>query len=207
MKTIYCKDIFSAAFSFHLADTIIDENKKSYIHNHDFYEFFIVKEGSLYHHIGTKTMKVDAKTLCFIQPENEHCFSKGSAKTAAIFTNVAFTGEILEEVCSFLVNGLSVKDLPLTDMPIALSSVVYNALIDKIAHLQEITGNHPPVYRNALLKSTLADVIILFNQYTSSQIHQAPTWLTHVVMEMRKEQNYLLGLKRFIALSGKSRSI
>lgn len=79
----------------HIARAVAPERKHWRTHRHDFYECFVVEEGSGWHLIEGKRVRLEAGQMAFIRPEHEHGFS-ATAKDALAITNVALEAAAAE---------------------------------------------------------------------------------------------------------------
>lgn len=72
----------------HMAITRLRPAQITALHKHDFYEFFLVLDGSGVHHINHKREKLEKGHLVVIQPDDCHFFSVDRGESLA-FVNVA----------------------------------------------------------------------------------------------------------------------
>lgn len=204
MKSLFGKDFFIQNIPVSIADTVLTKNEVTFIHNHvDFYEFFILKEGIIQHNLNGNVQTVSGKSLCFVVPEDVHSFCKDENCKKAIFLNVAFSIKLYAEVASFLEN-IYIDFSKVSNRVVPLNSDYYNILLDKVNLIQDITNQLSTENRISILKSIIADVLMLLIKNNAANKSYIPEWLSSSYNEMKKEENYISGLKRFIELSGKS---
>lgn len=82
------------------------------LHNHNFYEFFIITKGSAVHEINGETSVLKTGTLYFIRPDDCHRISS-QTEQSCIHMNICIVGERLEKICSALgvtANGLCKRE-------------------------------------------------------------------------------------------------
>ena len=68
------------------------------MHNHDYYEFFIISSGKTNHTLNGKTRELSAGTLAFIRPEDCHQFTPVDG-CFCIHINLAATEDKLAQLC------------------------------------------------------------------------------------------------------------
>lgn len=192
-------DIF---VNFHIAETVLKNAHSTFEHTHDFYELFFITDGMLKHHINGKALLLATNTLSIIFPSDQHCFQKQGVKDTH-FINLAFPANLFDQVLalyqSFYENPLSSFQGKFVELPPGLSQ----SLLSKITHLYRDLSPMNERAKKDLLISLLLDVLIVLNNINSSEL-APPDWLLKAFEQMRSRENYLLGLPRFIELSGKS---
>ncbi|MDD7214131.1 MAG: AraC family transcriptional regulator [Clostridia bacterium] len=80
-------------FSFHFCD-----NWTGYMHNHNYYEFFIVTKGKLTHIINDKSEELSCRTIYFITPSDKHIILPLKGYESQ-HINIAVTPERLKLIC------------------------------------------------------------------------------------------------------------
>ena len=63
-----------AGESFHLAASVLPAETPAVSHTHDYFEVFLVTEGSCIHQINGAQQKLTVGNLVFIKPLDQHCF-------------------------------------------------------------------------------------------------------------------------------------
>lgn len=71
------------------------------LHNHNFYEFFVITKGSVFHEINGETSVLKTGMLYFIRPEDCHRISS-LAEQSCIHMNICIVKERFEKICSAL---------------------------------------------------------------------------------------------------------
>ncbi|GBF72446.1 AraC family transcriptional regulator [Paenibacillus sp. 598K] len=81
------------------------ESFDTFLHDHDFYEFAYIAEGSGFHHVGDDIHKVIKGQLCFIPIGIPHVFrpqSTNAAKHRLIVYNCVFPARVLAKLAEFV---------------------------------------------------------------------------------------------------------
>ena len=203
MLKLYSKNIFAERSPIHIAYTIFNNEERSYEHNHDFCEFFIVESGKLHHIINGLQYTIHEKHLCFINANDVHSFQKVKNSEDVAMLNVAFKEELLVEAFDYLFHE---KDNILTSSKghILLNVNSYELVIRKINLLMDIGLESFSHKQTFLFKSLLIDVLCQFADDDLKSNSEIPVWLINSMREMRRKENFVEGLDRFIQLSEKS---
>ena len=78
------------------------------LHDHDYYEFFIITSGKTNHILNGKRQELGEKILCLIRPQDRHQFTP-MPDGRCIHINLPVTREKLEQLCAAV--GTSLQDL------------------------------------------------------------------------------------------------
>ena len=175
------------------------------IHNHDFYEVFLITEGNVYHIInGTKDL-LEEGSLLFIRPDDIHYYEKYGIKDCKLL-NFAFPIVTMEALQQFLGKGFHAEEMLYSKTPpkSVLSQMEINQLIDKFQKIATIPNHLKPEVKTELR----ALLVELFINYFSHRHHEIkpsiPTWLENLTQEMKKQENFTAGLPRLQELNPKS---
>ena len=199
------KDIFQGR-ECHVAETVLYEKRRTFLHDHDFYELFIITQGDVLHLVNKEVRIIQRNTLCLVCPEDMHQFEKADEEEAHFF-NIAFLPSVMEEAyhaASLLLqteigNGQDVLH------EIMLSENLSEIFLHKMKLLSSDPAEITKEQRHAMLVSLAADCLIwLAGKRGSKSETFVPGWLRNACREMNKEENYTAGIERFVALTGKS---
>lgn len=180
------------------------ENPKN-LHNHDFYELFILVEGEAIHRINGERIKFEKGALCFVRKEDVHDFFMVNNRPFKFF-NMTFSEKNLTEIFSFLGSGfpsealLSEKTAPM----VTLSPKDLKWFINKLDAAISLPADDASK-RGTMLK------ILIFNAFTrffsdyDEKNADMPEWLKELMENMRTQGNYIDGTERLFALSNKTR--
>lgn len=193
------EDIFT---QFHIAETILKDTCYTFEHTHDFYELFLITDGQLKHQINGKVLQLATNSLSIIYPSDQHYFQKTGTQDTH-FINLAFSAKTFDQSLS-LYQSFCNDPLPSfqgksVELPLESSQ----CLLSKIFYLYRDLFPLNQRQKTEILISLLLDALISFNNISSSN-PSPPEWLLAACDQMKLRDNYLLGLPRFIELSGKS---
>lgn len=89
---------------------IISQSERLVNHYHDYYEVFLVTDGSVYHTVnGVKTL-LEKGDLLFIRPDDIHLLDYNNNKAFCI-ANLAFTADICDKLFSYIEGGCDTKKI------------------------------------------------------------------------------------------------
>jgi AraC family cel operon transcriptional repressor len=177
-------------------------------HCHDFYEIFLTVEGTVTHHVNGRTQKLPQGSLVFIRPDDVHGYrydNPNSAETAYI--NFTFTRETAEQLFSYLSDGFPSKQLLACDMPpcVLLSHADTRWLVSRISALNCADWQDKKALKMQM-RVLLLDVFTrFFGEVFKGDGQELPRWLSHLMTQMERPENFVLGNERMVELSGRSR--
>ena len=202
MIKLFYQDIFAGA-TYHIADTILKTNAKTFEHTHDFFEIFIVTEGKIAHLTGTAEEYLEKRQLVFVEPDSVHSFRKLSS-TNAHFVNIAFTKELYSYIRKMYFRYMEKtgeeRDFQTS---VLVPEKLYESILLRIAYIneQQILPGEKNV-ENILAGLLLEMLMLLYSE--NIQKTPAPQWLSHAYERMREPQNFIMGIQCFVKISGKS---
>jgi AraC family cel operon transcriptional repressor len=174
-------------------------------HAHDYYEAFVMLSGSVKHTSVGKSYKISAGDFVFIRPRDVHKFTPISDGEFS-FINLTFTEKTFQDMARYLGDGFPTEALiNAEDSPRAcLTQGELLNLESKISYLS--TVNHESLSDlKTVLRIMLIELITShFYSYTAPT-EKLPPWLEKLLVTMRNDSNFTLGLDRMIELSGKTR--
>jgi AraC family transcriptional regulator, dual regulator of chb operon len=186
----------------HIGDSVFTSTWKDQGHCHDFYEFFIVRNGRIIHRLNGTDYTQTAGDICFILPDDVHSFGVPRNAGKALITNVAFSSDLLMNVYQFMTEGRLV-DFPKMRYWFKPSLSLLTEIDRKIELLRDTMANSQQK-RKTILRTLVVDIITELSFSHSDQDAAIPQWLVHATEEMKKKENYVVGMPRFVGLSGKS---
>jgi AraC family cel operon transcriptional repressor len=195
------------ADGFHVAETILGGNARTFIHSHDFYEVFLVTSGQVYQRLNGSEELLGEGCLYFIHPEDTHCFRTANTVSAA-FVNLAFSPELYRLATGLFdsytrtesaENRLPVPGARTVRLPALLRESIYFKLLYPSCGLAGIFK----LARRDILLGTLLDCFCFLRGQGAGE-SAAPAWLVRAYEAMRKDHNYVWGIRRFVELSGKT---
>lgn len=184
---------------------VYSESEKFTEHAHEYYEIFVMLSGRAKHSCNGKNMTIGVGDIFFIRPSDLHRFSIINNEVFS-FINLTFTKETFDSLRKYLGAGFPFEVLLLSESsPCAqLSSTELAALESRIAYLSTITYNSPENLKTALRIMLIELFISHFYNYLPPT-KKTPLWLERLLVTMRSDGNFALGIDRMVELSGKTR--
>jgi AraC family transcriptional regulator, dual regulator of chb operon len=173
-------------------------------HCHDFYEIFLITQGSIIHYVNEKHQLLAAGSMVFIRPEDIHYYGSHN-RNECQFINIAFSCSTLKELINYLGDPLQNERFLSADEPshVVLAESDKSASIRKLEQLALIPRTDKNQIRT-YLRLILADFIFNYFLRDNGSLESVPLWLEQLVTEMKKRENFREGLKQLMKLSDKS---
>ncbi len=171
------------------------------LHTHDYYEIFYVMEGKAIHEVNDETLVLTKGTLIFIRPSDTHQFKFINNYDMEILF-IGIGKEIVESVCNFMELDLLEFHKFKTPPMIKLEG---SHCWDMAQKLQLISKMERGIERRRYFMSIFTDIAYQLYYHEDNQEDTViPIWLSNLIDEMGKKDNYLQGLTRMIELANVS---
>jgi len=175
-------------------------------HDHDFHEIILIRKGVVRQVVNDSVVDLKTGVICLIAPSDVHYFEEVAAYPDAWFTNVACTKELYEQAAGRLARQparfggrgpvvLSPASRPLFSFVVSLVDPLKNFHAQPHALREQAAGT-------ALL--AILNEAAMNCPQGDGDAENMPRWLRAALRAMEEERNYVEGLPRLIALSGKS---
>lgn len=204
IEKLMAKDIIDLETEIHYHFLTHTENSCT-IHNHDFYEIFIIIKGSVIHNINGMRQRLTEGSMVFIRPQDIHYYEKDENEENHII-NLAFTFTLAQELFLYLGDGFHSERILKCDFPsIVMLSTYEKALVmNKIKELFVIPNIDKKITRTQA-RILLFELITSYFHYGEyHNIKEMPLWLKNTLKEMSKAENIKEGLGALIRLSDKT---
>jgi AraC family cel operon transcriptional repressor len=175
------------------------------VHNHEFYEIFLLAYGSAIHHVNGESVGLQEGSLVFMRPEDIHYYELCGENSCGII-NLAFPVRTLNALFDYLGAGFLIDRLIKTKLPpiALLSSHECDEAKKRLESLNTLQRNDKQRIRTevrVLIMEFLTKYFPLEREHRSKVL---PDWLEELKAEMRKKENFTEGISAMLALSGKS---
>lgn len=182
----------------HIADLLLNKNINTTVHTHNFYEFFIVIRGEFIEMHNDTSSLITTKSFRFVKPSDYHYFIGSANSDKNILRNIAVEEKYLDN----LIKNAGIEDSRRIFNKFILSDFIFESFKTKSEML--LSQNRSiNISKNYIFESLFSDILIGISEQLNNKAH-TPAWLRSAYNEMKKRENYLIGLQRFIELSGKS---
>lgn len=174
-------------------------------HCHDFFEIFLIISGEISHFINEYTIHLPEGTLVFIRPDDIHGYLH--YKKSCEYINLTFTQETAKELFSYLSSGFPAKELLDAKMPpsVILNTTERKRLLHEISELNTVNWQNKTALK-LRMRALLANIFVrYFSNIPKESSDELPLWLSLLIKDMEKPENFTIGAKQMVKLSGKSR--
>ncbi|GHV42128.1 transcriptional regulator ChbR [Spirochaetia bacterium] len=187
------------------ASYITSKTQLKVCHCHDYYEIFLVDQGSAEHRINNTSRWISGGFLCFIRPRDTHYYDAMSADFRII--NIIIPETIISSLFKFLGPGYEKERFLSPPLPPSVT-LDFSELTNLIRELEQLIL-HKKIMKDS---SDVAYRMSIFNLMTKyfpvnhfdKSSGQIPQWLRWLSLEMLKKENFKKGLPALYKLSGKS---
>lgn len=168
------------------------------IHSHSFYEYFLVVGGRALHEVNGTTQLLERGSLVLVRPDDEHCY-KDYGSPQFIFYNAGIPEAMMASLDTLYGGGIKA----LTALPLPKQVQLNEGQTQRLeTELEQLRMLRPGQKRDALFSVVLAQVIYyVLTGEAGDEKHRVPEWMARVLSEMEKEENFVVGLPRLLALS------
>lgn len=180
--------------------------KGTLAHRHDFSEIIFINSGSVIHRVNGERQVLSSGNLVFLRPDDEHCFLPDGQSEMVEIIMVDFSLDLFLSMSIYFENDFFLQQLTASVLPplFKLKPDWANELYTKFLKLNSPTLS--PQFRKIKVKMMLADLFSRFfindmNLLTESQV---PKWLETLCIQMRKVENFSLGIERMQQLAFRS---
>ncbi len=198
----YSFDSFRADHSY---ASIIDNPAQLRIqHTHDFFEISLVRSGACAHHINGAVQRLQVGSMSFIRPDDVHCYQPLTPSFSII--NVLISAGTIRALFDYLGNGfeparlLEEKTAPVAHMSYTDFAGVQNELEQLILY-KKLLGDKADAMFNITLMKIITQHFPLALTYKHTDI---PSWLSLLLLEMLKEENFTQGIDVMHKLCGRT---
>jgi AraC family transcriptional regulator, dual regulator of chb operon len=166
------------------------------LHRHDFYEFFLVTRGRVWHIANDRRELLEAGALVLMRPPDAHRYERFEAEDCELI-NLAFTAATFEAVVAFL--GMAPSGLldSLTPPVRRLSPVEAEFARDRL----QAVGRRQGQAMRAEARAVVADLFVRHFVSPPDPVRAPlPAWLVQLMGEMQQRENFVAGLPRLYEL-------
>jgi len=189
-----------------LHSIIYDINYKVSLHNHSYYEVFLLFLGEMYHEVNGELQDIPCYSVIFIRPEDRHrYYQKGSVSCGLI--RLWLTPQIFDSLTYFLGNSLGLNRLLAEKLPpvLSITEVDMQGFLDRFEAIFSLSPLEE-TKRISSLKLILLEIVLLLLGYIEKVKKEfLPPWLEQLCNEMSLKCNFTLGIDRLFQLSHVSR--
>ena len=157
------------------------------LHDHDYYEFFIITSGRTNHILNGACQELEEKTLCLILSQDRHQFTPLPG-AQCIHINLAVTRQKLEQLCAAI--GTSLPELlQVSRRQLRLPDADFAQFKQSAREINLLRENHAP---ERLVTMTvcqmLASAIVILEKQNTGIAPDAPQWLLQLLRRIHSPE-------------------
>jgi AraC-like DNA-binding protein len=170
-------------------------------HTHDFFEFFFVLNGKAIHLINGEKQVISKGSFVFIRPKDAHQYNFINDYDMELLS-LGVSNKIMKETCQYL--GIKEETFITPKLPnhISFEGSDYWKMSEA---LLQIDKKEPGLERRRYFMSLLPNLLYQILYSKNKDLTILPIWLSALLEEMNKQENYIAGLSRMLDLSDVSR--
>ncbi|MBP3397275.1 MAG: helix-turn-helix domain-containing protein [Clostridia bacterium] len=175
-------------------------------HFHDYYEVFLLLEGAVTHHVNGHAVPLGRGSLVFIRPNDTHDYLLRAGERFSML-NMTATRDTVEGLLDYLAEGFPAAELLSAALPptVLLEESDFQYILTQMTAIRAI-GEDETARRKTALRILLFRIFTrFFAGFREQTEERGPLWLERLAAEMRRDGNFIQGIPRMVALSGKSR--
>lgn len=171
------------------------------LHTHTFYEFFLINKGKGIHRInGSSTLLLEG-SFVLIRPSDRHGYDFLNQYDLELI-NVSFLPVHFDHICRLLDCSSSLFTQPNLCPQLTLREPALSDIREKMLRIGSLEKG---VKRKQYLLSVLPYFLYQFlSALPTAQASPLPAWLSGLVSQMEKPENFVAGLPRLIELANLS---
>lgn len=199
------RDVFNPGSSFYISFFYSMKQVMTELHSHDFYEIFIVLLGNSIHHVNGESTRLTKGMLVLVRPDDIHAYEK-IENLEIQFVNFAFRKEIFEAAVDYLGSDTSKEALLESAFPptLLIGEKLKEQLYGRMETLNSIP-EHESLCKEIELRLLVMELLAEFFRGIHPDSREIlPEWIKDVMLEMRKKENFSLGLPALKSLAMKS---
>lgn len=186
------------------ANIISDPEQLAVFHCHDYYEIFVVSQGTATHRINGVSQSLEPGMLYFVRPDDVHAYLNPSSKFQII--NIMVPSPVFRQFLDYVGDDYYGRRLfsPVLPPHTTLSRNELESLMESLRQLM-VSRRIMKTASDTLFRITLFRLLTTyFPVLPEKNSLPIPDWLKIVNMEMMKKPNFTEGLPALYRLSGKS---
>ncbi len=165
------------------------------LHDHDFYELFLITEGRLTHLINNNEVILETGDLVFIRPRDQHCYRQINGEDSHLI-NLAFPSHTLTDLFTYLGEGFAPARLLDAELPptLHLQDKAQHEILSRLNQLNNIPHIEKSRIRTQL-RLVLAELLgRFFTHEPASNGVGTVSWFQELCQQMKQPHNLREGV-------------
>lgn len=169
------------------------------IHSHDFYELFLVPQGSAVHLINGRSQLLTEGSFVLIRPGDVHRYDVFSNADFELLS-IGIPATLFARLCEYLQLDRAQFDAPALPLHCVLSGSTLSDVKNKLLKSQRIRD----AQAGALYMSSLFPYLVQLFLVSPAPEALLPQWLSALLEKMDEPEHFTAGLPRLLALANMS---
>ena len=184
---------------------VYSETERFRPHWHEYYEVFVMLEGTAVHKVNGATIKLQKGTLTFIRPADCHDYIVEKDGSCSLL-NITYSTETVEEVLTYLGAGFPVAALLEAPLPpeVRLSEYEFSRFNRRMDTIRALDP-HDSQKRKTLLRILLFDILTRHFSGGETVTERIPAWLEEMCEAVKRDGGFTRGTEYFLSLTDRSR--
>jgi len=171
-------------------------------HNHNYYEIFLTVKGDVNHYINGGIQHLSEGNLLFIRDFDVHDYASCNSKSFE-FLNLSFKKSTAEKLFAYLGDGFNSETLLKAEYPPCVSLGRERERL--FYSLMELNSFENKQIAKTKMRILVMDIFTKYFDNYSEEKTEIPLWLEFAYEKIKRPENFIAGVERFVKLSGKSR--
>lgn len=183
----------------HLAASVLSSEPPGIIHDHDFFEMFLITQGQCWHQVNGTRQALQKGHLVFIRPADMHSF-QSDGPTPCHLTNLAMPPAQIERLFNLYQAELGARFFWSTaTLPenYSLTGPVFDDVLHKLRQLE--TARRSPL----ALDSCMTLVFSWLSHNEASQYQNMPAWMRQACTKVQEPVYFRKGAAGFVQAAGR----
>ncbi len=183
------------------------ETERMVEHWHDYFEIFLILEGSVTHIVNGVTQHLNVGTLVFIRPGDVHKYI--CEEDTVRFLNLAISKRDMYRMFDYLGSTFDKEKLLGNAIPLSIKvndkfkkKMLRN--FQKVNTMDSNDNQNLKLFMRAYLIEIISSCFLESEDFIESE-DNIPEWLSETCKQMYMKENFVAGNKRMVEISGKSR--
>lgn len=172
------------------------------LHDHDFYEFFLILSGTVTHIVNGVKQVLTPGNLVFIRPADRHSYERHNQEEVELL-NINFSQSVIEETLCYLGGGFHAERLLEPEEPPArqIAKPDIQAIVQASENILALAPDRVEEYRTLCRGLLVQFFTAYFGPVGAKTSSAGPKWLEQLRTDMRKADRFVEGLPAVYRLS------
>jgi AraC family cel operon transcriptional repressor len=173
-------------------------------HTHDFYEIFLIAQGSIVHLINDEEILLTDGHLVFIRPDDAHYYRKHTSQTCHLI-NLAFPAATVSAMANYLGPDCGFPHLLSSQLPptVMLAPSEKQRVSARLQSLNALSY-HQKHRAKLALRLLLMEIFSQYFLLPDDDLTHLPAWLKELCEQMQKPPHFIEGRPALMRLANRS---